>query len=83
MSGKRRVFGAAFKAKVVLAAARGDRTTAQMASQFGIHTISPKKLRAAQSGSRRRCGAIVGVRSRCQIHPFRRSHTFTPCVRKT
>jgi transposase-like protein len=38
MSFKRRVFEAAFKAKVALAAARGDRTTAQMASQFGIHT---------------------------------------------
>ncbi len=38
MAGKRRVFGAAFKAKVALAAARGDRTTAQLASQFGIHT---------------------------------------------
>jgi len=38
MGGKRRVFGAAFKAKVALAAARGDRTTAQLASQFGIHT---------------------------------------------
>jgi len=37
MGGKRRVFGAAFKAKVALAAARGDRTTAQLASQFGIH----------------------------------------------
>ena len=29
---------AAFKAKVALAAAKGDRTTAQLASQFGIHT---------------------------------------------
>ena len=38
MAGKRRVFGAAFKAKVALAAAKGDRTTAQLASQFGIHT---------------------------------------------
>ena len=37
MSGKRRVFGAAFKAKVALAAARCDRTTAQLASH-GIHT---------------------------------------------
>ncbi len=36
MSGKRRVFGAAFKAKVALAAAKGDQTTAQLASQFGI-----------------------------------------------
>ena len=38
MARKRRVFGAAFKAKVALAAAKGDRTTAQLASQFGIHT---------------------------------------------
>ena len=38
MTGKRRVFGAAFKAKVALAAAKGDRTTAQLVSQFGIHT---------------------------------------------
>jgi putative transposase len=38
MPGKRRVYGAAFKAKVALAAAKGDRTTAQLASQFGIHT---------------------------------------------
>jgi len=37
-AGKRRVFGAAFKAKVALAAAKGDRTTAQLASQFGVHT---------------------------------------------
>jgi transposase-like protein len=29
---------ASFKAKVALAAAKGDRTTAQLASQFGIHT---------------------------------------------
>ena len=38
MPGKRRVYGAPFKAKVALAAAKGDRTTAQLASQFGIHT---------------------------------------------
>jgi transposase-like protein len=38
MSGKRRVFGGAFKAKRAPAAARGDRPTALLASQFGIHT---------------------------------------------
>ena len=38
MTRKRRVFGAAFKAKVALAAARGDRTTAELASKFGVHT---------------------------------------------
>lgn len=38
MSRKRRTFGAAFKARVALAAARGDRTTAQLASEFSVHT---------------------------------------------
>lgn len=38
MTRKRRVFGAAFKAKVALAAVRGDKTTAQLASQFAVHT---------------------------------------------
>ena len=38
MTRKRRVFGAAFKAKVALAAARGDKTTAQLASEFSVHT---------------------------------------------
>lgn len=38
MTGKRRVFGAASKAKVALVAAKGNRTTAQLASQLGSHT---------------------------------------------
>jgi transposase len=38
MSRKRRVFGASFKAKVALAAARGEKTTAQLASEFSVHT---------------------------------------------
>lgn len=38
MSRKRRVFGASFKAKVALAASRGDKTTAQLASEFSVHT---------------------------------------------
>jgi putative transposase len=38
MSRKRRILGAALKAKVALAAVRGDRTTAQLASEFGVHT---------------------------------------------
>jgi len=37
MSKKRRVFGASFKAKVALAAVRGDKTTAELASKFGLH----------------------------------------------
>lgn len=38
MSRKRRRLGAALKAKVALAAVRGDKTTAQLASQFSVHT---------------------------------------------
>lgn len=37
MTRKRRVFGGAFKAKVALAACRGEKTTAQMAAEFGVH----------------------------------------------
>ena len=37
MSRKRRVFGASFKAKVALAAVRGDKTTAELSSKFKIH----------------------------------------------
>ena len=38
MARKRRTFSSAFKAKVALAAARGDMTTAQLAAKFGVHT---------------------------------------------
>lgn len=38
MSRKRRTLGASFKAKVALAAVKGDKTTAQLASEFGVHT---------------------------------------------
>ena len=38
MTRKRRVFGASFRAKVALATIRGDKTTAELASKFGVHT---------------------------------------------
>jgi putative transposase len=38
MSRKRRVFSASFKAKVALAAIRGDKSTAELASKFAVHT---------------------------------------------
>jgi putative transposase len=38
VSRKRRAFSAAFKAKVALAAVRGDQTTAELASKFAVHT---------------------------------------------
>lgn len=37
MTRKRRVLGSALKARVALAAVRGDKTTAQLASEFGVH----------------------------------------------
>jgi transposase-like protein len=37
VSRKRRSFGAEFKAKVALAACRGDKTTAQLAAQYEVH----------------------------------------------
>jgi transposase-like protein len=37
MTTKRRTYGASFKARVALAAVRGDKTTAQLAGKFGIH----------------------------------------------
>ena len=38
MSRKLRKLGAELKAKVALAAVKGDRTTAQLSSEFGVHT---------------------------------------------
>lgn len=37
MTRKRRVFTEAFKAKVALAACRGDKTMAELAARFGVH----------------------------------------------
>ncbi len=37
MSRKRRVFGSSFRAKVALAAIRGDKTTAELASKYSVH----------------------------------------------
>jgi putative transposase len=37
MKRKRRVFGGAFRAKVALAAVKGDKTLAELASQFDVH----------------------------------------------
>jgi len=37
MENKRRKFNGSFKAKAALAAVKGDRTMAELASEFGVH----------------------------------------------
>lgn len=37
MRGKRKQFQASFKAKVALAAVKGDRTTSELTTAFGVH----------------------------------------------
>src|SRR3954452_14289323 len=54
MAGKRRSFSGAFKAKVALAACRGDKTTAQLAAEYELHmgqiTAWKKQLLEGASG---------------------------------
>ena len=54
MARKRRSFGATLKAKVALAACRGEKTTAQLAAEFGVHasqiTAWKKQLLAGAVG---------------------------------
>jgi putative transposase len=54
MSRKRRSFSGAFKAKVALAACRGDKTTAQLAAEYEVHagqiTAWKKQLLAGVPG---------------------------------
>jgi transposase-like protein len=37
MAGKRRRYGAEFKAKVALEALKGEQTVSELASRFGVH----------------------------------------------
>jgi transposase len=45
MSNKRRNHSPEFKAKVALAAAKGDKTTAEPVSKYGIHTSQISKYK--------------------------------------
>ena len=53
MTKKRRIYGASFKARVALAAYRGDKTTAQLAGKFGVHSnqISSWKKRLLEGAA--------------------------------
>ncbi len=57
MARKRRSFGGAFKAKVALAACRGEKTTAQLAAEFGVHAgqITAWKKRLLEGAGGGRC----------------------------
>ena len=46
MGSKRRRYSAALKAKVALAAIRGDKTLSQLASQYGVHANQISKWKA-------------------------------------
>jgi len=46
MGKKRRTFTPSFKAKVALAAARGDMTLSQLASKYGVHVNQISKWKA-------------------------------------
>ena len=76
MSRKRRVFGSAFKARVALAAVRGDRPTAQLASQFSVHTSQVTASLAAcysslsgVSASCRASSALIMMREMATARP--------------
>jgi transposase-like protein len=62
MQSKRKKFSAAFKAKVALAAIKGDRTIADLASEFGVHPNQIGKWKKQLLG----CSAEVFARNHKQ-----------------
>jgi transposase-like protein len=51
MKNKRRNHGAAFKAKVALAAAKGDKTVSELAGEYGVHPTQIAKWKNQLLGS--------------------------------
>ena len=64
MSRKRREIGPTVKAKVALAALKGDKTTAQLASEFDVHTSQVTAWKKHQRDFQRTAGEGGGVDAR-------------------
>src|SRR6266404_1778596 len=77
MKQTRKTHGAAFKAKVALAAVRGDRTVAELASAFGVHPNQIYNWKKPVAGRRGECfrgrwAAVEGPASEAQVYlPYR------------
>lgn len=70
---KRRKFGAAFKAKIALAAMREDKTLAQLASQFELHPnqiAEWKKQLVERAGDLFEAGAAAGQEAAVDLKPL-------------
>jgi transposase-like protein len=74
MAGKRRQLGSGFKAKVALAALRGDKTLSELAGQFEVHpaqvTEWKKRLMEGAPGvfdDRRRRGSVASSTSEVEL----------------
>lgn len=61
MKRKRRVFGGAFRAKVALAAVKGEKTLAELASHFDVH---PNQVSAWRKELIERAGELFEDRRR-------------------
>jgi len=71
MENKRRKFNGSFKAKVALAALKGDRTMAELASEFGVHRTQITKWK------RQLLDGLPGIFSQGHREDFRQQQALT------